>query len=124
MGRRKRGGATDALDKAVGRLTQTAGTASGDKTLEAEGRATQRMGREKPDSGRHTPKGGGRYKSRGPAERRAYTRPKERRWRTTKNWRGATSRASSSSTRRTGPSRRSKPTASVAVLIRSSEPKP
>ena len=40
MGRRKRGGAGDALDKAVGRLTETAGTASGDKTLEAEGRAT------------------------------------------------------------------------------------
>jgi uncharacterized protein YjbJ (UPF0337 family) len=40
MGRRKRGGAGDALDKAVGRLTETAGTTSGDKTLEAEGRAT------------------------------------------------------------------------------------
>ena len=47
MGRRKRGGAGDALDKAVGRLTETAGTASGDKTLEAEGRATQRMGERK-----------------------------------------------------------------------------
>ena len=47
MGRRKRGGAGDALDKAVGRLTETVGTASGDKTLEAEGRATQRMGERK-----------------------------------------------------------------------------
>ena len=47
MGRRKRGGTGDALDKAVGRLTETAGTASGDKTLEAEGRATQRMGERK-----------------------------------------------------------------------------
>ena len=47
MGRRKRGGAGDALDKAVGRLTETAGTASGDKTLEAEGRATQRIGERK-----------------------------------------------------------------------------
>src|ERR687889_2401881 len=47
MGRRKRGGTGDALDKAVGRLTETAGTASGDKTLEAEGRATQRIGERK-----------------------------------------------------------------------------
>jgi uncharacterized protein YjbJ (UPF0337 family) len=47
MGRRKRDGTGDALDKAVGRLTETAGTASGDKTLEAEGRATQRIGERK-----------------------------------------------------------------------------
>src|SRR5918911_4475413 len=47
MGRRKRGGTGDALDKAVGRLRETAGTASGDKTLEAEGRATQRIGERK-----------------------------------------------------------------------------
>jgi uncharacterized protein YjbJ (UPF0337 family) len=40
MGRRKRDKTADALDKAVGRLTETVGTASGDKTLEAEGRAT------------------------------------------------------------------------------------
>jgi uncharacterized protein YjbJ (UPF0337 family) len=44
MGRRKRGGTGDALDKAVGRLTEATGSASGDKTLEAEGRATQRIG--------------------------------------------------------------------------------
>ena len=44
MGRRKRDGTADALDKALGRLTETAGTASGDKTLEAEGRATADWG--------------------------------------------------------------------------------
>jgi hypothetical protein len=47
MGRRKRGGSGDPLDKAVGRLAETAGTMSGDKGLEAEGRATQRMGERK-----------------------------------------------------------------------------
>jgi uncharacterized protein YjbJ (UPF0337 family) len=47
MGRRKRSGPKDALDKAVGRLTETAGTASGNKTLEAEGRVTQRIGERK-----------------------------------------------------------------------------
>jgi len=47
MGRRKRRGAGDALDKAVGRLAETAGTASGDKTLQSEGRAAQRLGERK-----------------------------------------------------------------------------
>jgi uncharacterized protein YjbJ (UPF0337 family) len=45
--RRKRSGSGDPLDKAVGRLAETTGTMSGDKTLEAEGRATQRMGERK-----------------------------------------------------------------------------
>ena len=47
MGRRKRGDSGDPLDKAVGRLAETAGTISGDKNLEAEGRATQRTGERK-----------------------------------------------------------------------------
>ena len=47
MSRRKRSDAGEALDKAVGRLTEAAGTASGDKSLEAEGRATQRRGERK-----------------------------------------------------------------------------
>ena len=47
MGRRKRGGTGDALNKAVGRLTEATGTASGDESLEAEGRATQRRGERK-----------------------------------------------------------------------------
>ena len=47
MGRRKRSGAGDPLDKAVGRLAETAGAMGGDKNLEAEGRATQRMGERK-----------------------------------------------------------------------------
>lgn len=47
MGRRKRSGTGGAFDKAVGRLTEAAGTASGDKSLEAEGRATQRLGERK-----------------------------------------------------------------------------
>src|SRR5919112_5564416 len=47
MGKRKRSGAGDVFDKAVGRLAEAAGTASGDKSLEAEGRAAQRMGERK-----------------------------------------------------------------------------
>lgn len=47
MGRNRRSGPGDALDKAVGRLAETAGTVSGDKSLEAEGRAAQRMGERK-----------------------------------------------------------------------------
>ena len=47
MCRRKRGGTGDALNKAVGRLTEATGTASGDESLEAEGRATQRRGERK-----------------------------------------------------------------------------
>jgi uncharacterized protein YjbJ (UPF0337 family) len=47
MGKRKRSGAEDALNKAVGRLAETAGTVSGDKSLEAEGRAAQKMGERK-----------------------------------------------------------------------------
>jgi uncharacterized protein YjbJ (UPF0337 family) len=47
MGRRKRSGPEGALDKAVGRMAETAGMASGDESLEAEGRATQRMGERK-----------------------------------------------------------------------------
>jgi uncharacterized protein YjbJ (UPF0337 family) len=47
MVRKKRSGTEDALDKAVGRLAETTGTLSGDTSLEAEGRATQRMGERK-----------------------------------------------------------------------------
>jgi uncharacterized protein YjbJ (UPF0337 family) len=47
MGRRKRSASGDPLDKAVGRLVETTGTMSGDRTLEVEGRATRRMGERK-----------------------------------------------------------------------------
>jgi len=43
MGRKKRSGTGEALNKAAGRLAETAGVVSGDKSLEAEGRATQRV---------------------------------------------------------------------------------
>jgi uncharacterized protein YjbJ (UPF0337 family) len=39
MGRKKRGGPEEALDKAVGGLSEATGRATGDKSLEAEGRA-------------------------------------------------------------------------------------
>ncbi|MGH3147781.1 MAG: DUF2188 domain-containing protein [Rubrobacter sp.] len=47
MGARKRGGAEETLDKALGRVAETAGMVQGDKTLEAEGRASQRLGERK-----------------------------------------------------------------------------
>jgi uncharacterized protein YjbJ (UPF0337 family) len=45
MGRTRRSGTEDALDKTVGRLAEGAGRVTGDKTLEAEGRATRRKSR-------------------------------------------------------------------------------
>jgi uncharacterized protein YjbJ (UPF0337 family) len=47
MGRKGRGGPEGALDKAAGRLGEAAGKATGDKSLEAEGRATRRKGERK-----------------------------------------------------------------------------
>ena len=47
MGRRKRSDMGDAVDKAVGRLAEATGAVSGDKSLQAEGRATQRLGERK-----------------------------------------------------------------------------
>jgi uncharacterized protein YjbJ (UPF0337 family) len=42
MGRKKQGGPEEALDKTIGRLAEGTGRVTGDKTLEAEGRATRR----------------------------------------------------------------------------------
>lgn len=47
MGRKKRGGPEGALDKTVGRLAEGAGSVTGDKSLEAEGRAMRRKGERK-----------------------------------------------------------------------------
>jgi hypothetical protein len=44
MGRKKRGGPEEALDKAVGGLSEAAGRGMGDKSLEAEGRVLRRKG--------------------------------------------------------------------------------
>ena len=46
-GRKKRGGPGGALDKTVGRLAEGAGSVTGDKSLEAEGRAMRRKGERK-----------------------------------------------------------------------------
>ena len=47
MGTRERSGVEEALDKAAGRAAETAGRVQGDQTLEAEGRATRRLGERK-----------------------------------------------------------------------------
>jgi uncharacterized protein YjbJ (UPF0337 family) len=44
MGRKKRGGPEEALNKAVGRLGEATGRVAGDRSLEAEGRARRRKG--------------------------------------------------------------------------------
>lgn len=43
MGTRKQGDTEKVLNQAAGRVAETAGRVQGDKTLEAEGRATQRL---------------------------------------------------------------------------------
>jgi uncharacterized protein YjbJ (UPF0337 family) len=47
MGRKTRGGPEEALDKAVGGLSEATGRATGDKSLEAEGRALRTKGKMK-----------------------------------------------------------------------------
>jgi uncharacterized protein YjbJ (UPF0337 family) len=47
MGRKRRAGPEAALDKAVGTLGEAAGRGTGDKSLEAEGRAMRRKGKMK-----------------------------------------------------------------------------
>jgi uncharacterized protein YjbJ (UPF0337 family) len=44
MGRKRRGGPGEALDKAVGRVGEAAGRAAGDESLETQGRALRRKG--------------------------------------------------------------------------------
>jgi uncharacterized protein YjbJ (UPF0337 family) len=44
MGRKKQTGPEEALDRTLGRLVEGTGRATGDKSLEAEGRATRRKG--------------------------------------------------------------------------------
>ncbi len=44
MGRKRRSSPEEMLDKAVGGLSEATGRAAGDKSLEAEGRATRRKG--------------------------------------------------------------------------------
>ena len=47
MGRKKRGGPEQALDKAAGTLGEATGKVTGDKSLETEGRAVRRKGQMK-----------------------------------------------------------------------------
>lgn len=42
MGKKKRSSPEETLDKAVGRMSETAGKVTGDQSLEAEGRAVRR----------------------------------------------------------------------------------
>jgi uncharacterized protein YjbJ (UPF0337 family) len=65
MGRKKRTGPGEALDKTVGRLAEGAGRTTGDKTLEAEGRALSRKGQRKTFLVTPHPNGGWRVQTEG-----------------------------------------------------------
>jgi uncharacterized protein YjbJ (UPF0337 family) len=47
MGRKRRGDPEEALDKTVGRVAEGAGSVTGDRSLEAEGRTMRRKGERK-----------------------------------------------------------------------------
>jgi uncharacterized protein YjbJ (UPF0337 family) len=65
MGRKRRGGPEEALDKTVGRLAESAGSVTGDKSLKAEGRALRRKGERKTFLVTPHPKGGWRVQAEG-----------------------------------------------------------
>src|SRR5215212_6779489 len=105
MGRKKRGGPEEMLDKAVGGLSEATGRATGDRSLEAEGRALRTKGELKTYLVRpHDPekRRGGRSKPRGPGEPPACIGRNPRRWRRRRSWPGAERRVESWSTRRLG----------------------
>jgi uncharacterized protein YjbJ (UPF0337 family) len=103
MGRKRRDDPEGALDKTAGRLGEAAGRATGDKSLEAEGRAMRRKGEPKTYLVRPTlRRRGGRSKLRGLSELPACTARKPRRWRQRRRRLGAKRRAKSWSTSRMG----------------------
>lgn len=65
MGRRRRAGPEEALNKTVGRLAEGAGSATGDKSLKAEGRALRRKGQRKTYLVTPHPNGGWRVQTEG-----------------------------------------------------------
>jgi hypothetical protein len=65
MGGRKRGGPEEALDKAAGRLGAAAGRATGDESLEAQGRALLRKGELKTYAVTPHPDGGWKVQAEG-----------------------------------------------------------
>jgi uncharacterized protein YjbJ (UPF0337 family) len=65
MGRKKRSDPGEVLDKTVGRLAEGAGSATGDKSLKAEGRALRRKGQRKTFLVTPHPNGGWRVQAEG-----------------------------------------------------------
>jgi uncharacterized protein YjbJ (UPF0337 family) len=65
MGRKRRGGPEEALDQTVGRLAESAGSVTGDKTLKAEGQALRRKGERKTFLVTPHPNGGWRVQAEG-----------------------------------------------------------
>lgn len=65
MGRKKRSGPEEALDKAVGRLAEGTGSVTGDQSLEAEGRAMRRKGERKTYLVMPHPQGGWKVQAEG-----------------------------------------------------------
>ena len=65
MGRKRRASPGEALDKTVGRLAEGAGSATGDKSLKAQGRALRRKGQRKTFLVTPHPNGGWRVQTEG-----------------------------------------------------------
>ena len=65
MGRKRRSDPGEVLDKTVGRLAEGAGSAAGDKSLKAEGRALRRKGQRKTFLVTPHPNGGWRVQAEG-----------------------------------------------------------
>lgn len=65
MGRRRRVSPGEALDKTVGRLAESAGSAAGDESMKAEGRALRRKGARKSFLVTPHPDGGWRVQAEG-----------------------------------------------------------
>src|SRR5215217_3229965 len=121
MARKKRSGPEDALDKAMGGMSEAVGRVGGDKSLEAEGRVLRRKGELKTYLVKPHADGGGRSRPRKRPGPRACTGRRPRRWLLARNSPGARRRANCSSTRQTGSRyRRRKPTSRVLAASRES----
>ncbi len=102
MGRKRRGGPGEALDKAVGRVGEAAGRAAGDESLETQGRALRRKGELKTYAVLSHANGGWKVQAEGADRASSVHRTRPRQLRPGRSWPGGRRRANSWSTRRTG----------------------
>ena len=121
MARKKRSGPEDALDKAMGGMSEAAGRVGGDKSLEAEERVLRRKGELKTYIVKPHADGGWKVQAEEATVPRASTGRRPKRWPLAKNSPGARRLANCSYTRLTGLRyRRRKLTSSVYASSRAS----